>query len=323
MVLSDGSNILIGLIFCIVMISILVGAYIYEYKKKDNSNEKTTFDFDQDKKELEEMEKAIEEKNKKEDQKNKDIDISKFPFCIEFEKEFNMSFQDFKNSLKKIKLSKDSKRYDSITFIYNDKYFYVEGLYGYDKEVDAQSTLSKNEFEEIITNSNKTDYVLKVYEKAKVSDFKKFLYSLDDLLYIQKYNDVDEWGSAKTPSKLSLAVTESLYGTAAAMKKLNKQEESNKTYYCGGKFVFSEKTNLPILYCVSMGKSLILLSDEEKLFNLKSYERYQERMLKDSVKESNTNSSLDEIKKLKELLDCGAITQEEFDSKKKELLNLK
>lgn len=189
--------------------------------------------------------------------------------------------------------------------------------------MDAQSTLSKNEFEEIITNSNKTDYVLKVYEKAKVSDFKKFLYSLDDLLYIQKYNDVEEWGSAKTPSKLSLVVTESLYGTAAAMKKLNKQEESNKTYYCGGKFVFSEKTNLPILYHVSKGKSLILLSDEEKLFNLKSYEHYQERMLKNSAKESNTNSSLDKTKKLKELLDCGAITQEQFDSKKKELLNLK
>ena len=33
-------------------------------------------------------------------------------------------------------------------------------------------------------------------------------------------------------------------------------------------------------------------------------------------------SSADEIKKFKELLDMGAITQEEFDLKKKELLNL-
>ncbi len=108
------------------------------------------------------------------------------------------------------------------------------------------------------------------------------------------------------------------------MKKLNNQNDYvSTTEYCGGKFVFSEKTNLPILYHVSTGKSLILLPDEEKLFNLKSYEHYQERMLKNSAKESNTNSSLDEIKKLKELLDCGAITQEEFDSKKKELLNLK
>ena len=36
----------------------------------------------------------------------------------------------------------------------------------------------------------------------------------------------------------------------------------------------------------------------------------------------NDNTNLDEIKKLKELLDIGAITQEEFDTKKKELLGL-
>ena len=34
------------------------------------------------------------------------------------------------------------------------------------------------------------------------------------------------------------------------------------------------------------------------------------------------NSNADELKKYKELLDMGAITQEEFDAKKKELLNL-
>ena len=36
----------------------------------------------------------------------------------------------------------------------------------------------------------------------------------------------------------------------------------------------------------------------------------------------NQNSNLDEIKKLKELLDMKAISEEEFDKKKKELLNL-
>lgn len=41
---------------------------------------------------------------------------------------------------------------------------------------------------------------------------------------------------------------------------------------------------------------------------------------------SNTKSSndipIDELKKLKELLECGIITQEEFDAKKKQLLGL-
>lgn len=43
--------------------------------------------------------------------------------------------------------------------------------------------------------------------------------------------------------------------------------------------------------------------------------------LKDNKKPSD-ESNYDEIKKLKNLLDIGAITQEEFDEKKKQLLNL-
>ena len=38
--------------------------------------------------------------------------------------------------------------------------------------------------------------------------------------------------------------------------------------------------------------------------------------------EQTGSSNLDELKKLKELLEAGIITQEEFDVKKKELLNL-
>lgn len=37
---------------------------------------------------------------------------------------------------------------------------------------------------------------------------------------------------------------------------------------------------------------------------------------------SPSNSSADEIKKYKELLDSGAITKDEFEAKKKQLLNL-
>lgn len=39
------------------------------------------------------------------------------------------------------------------------------------------------------------------------------------------------------------------------------------------------------------------------------------------IKETSSNSVADEIKKFKELLDMGAITQEEYDEKKKELLS--
>lgn len=38
--------------------------------------------------------------------------------------------------------------------------------------------------------------------------------------------------------------------------------------------------------------------------------------------ENNTSNPYEEVKQLKELLDMGIITQEEFDLKKKELLKL-
>ena len=41
-----------------------------------------------------------------------------------------------------------------------------------------------------------------------------------------------------------------------------------------------------------------------------------------TIKQEIPNSNADELKKYKELLDIGAITQEEFDAKKKQLLGL-
>ena len=49
----------------------------------------------------------------------------------------------------------------------------------------------------------------------------------------------------------------------------------------------------------------------------------KEEKTKEPVVQKTTNSQIaDDIKKFKELLDCGAITQEEYDKKKKEILNL-
>ena len=44
---------------------------------------------------------------------------------------------------------------------------------------------------------------------------------------------------------------------------------------------------------------------------------------KGKVQQSSTNSKYDELKKLKELLDMGAITQDEFDKEKKKILEQK
>lgn len=49
----------------------------------------------------------------------------------------------------------------------------------------------------------------------------------------------------------------------------------------------------------------------------------RQETVKTNIKKTNSNTSnVDELKKLKELLDMGVITQEEFDTKKKQLLGL-
>ena len=64
-----------------------------------------------------------------------------------------------------------------------------------------------------------------------------------------------------------------------------------------------------------------LQKDEDIILQLKEY---LESILVQRTNNTNysSHSNLDELKKLKELLDMGIISQEEFDMKKKELLNL-
>lgn len=62
-----------------------------------------------------------------------------------------------------------------------------------------------------------------------------------------------------------------------------------------------------------------------KLIPEKEYKYLQAKQAKTIIKEQQTEESVDEIekiKKFKDLLDSGIITQEEFDAKKKELLGL-
>ena len=44
--------------------------------------------------------------------------------------------------------------------------------------------------------------------------------------------------------------------------------------------------------------------------------------MQETLKKEGSQSTADELKKFKELLDSGIITQEEFDAKKKQLLGL-
>lgn len=67
-----------------------------------------------------------------------------------------------------------------------------------------------------------------------------------------------------------------------------------------------------------MAKDLIKMCDE----NLAKLEIILKKEETVTPQESSSKDPIEEVKKLKELLDMGILTQEEFDKKKKELLNL-
>ena len=61
------------------------------------------------------------------------------------------------------------------------------------------------------------------------------------------------------------------------------------------------------------------ITDENKSYFQTQQEKTNE-LLKQQLEKENGSSNLEELKKLKELLDINAITQEEYDKKKQELL---
>lgn len=64
-----------------------------------------------------------------------------------------------------------------------------------------------------------------------------------------------------------------------------------------------------------------LQNEEHLLLQIKEFVEYK-ITYNNKTTEKPTTSNLDEIKKLKDLLDINAITQDEFDAKKKQLLGL-
>lgn len=76
----------------------------------------------------------------------------------------------------------------------------------------------------------------------------------------------------------------------------------------------------------SSGRILFLgLSNRDELHKAISkllVERQNKKPATTTIKQETSNSNADELKKYKDLLDSGVITQEEFDAKKKQLLGL-
>ncbi|MBQ7034417.1 MAG: SHOCT domain-containing protein [Clostridia bacterium] len=92
----------------------------------------------------------------------------------------------------------------------------------------------------------------------------------------------------------------------ASVQNLNAMNDTNRILFCSGMFSFSKTNDFanPI-------------ANEIRA----AFEEYKNN---DVVEVSGTTavSAADELKKFKDLLDAGIITQEEFDAKKKQLLGL-
>lgn len=88
----------------------------------------------------------------------------------------------------------------------------------------------------------------------------------------------------------------------------NAMNDTNRILFCSGMFSFAKTNNY----------AQDVFNDISKAFN--DYKDHAEELEENNSQP--TLSGADEIKKYKELLDMGIITQEEFDAKKKQLLGL-
>ncbi len=107
-----------------------------------------------------------------------------------------------------------------------------------------------------------------------------------------------------------------------------------------GKAAFGKRVDLPIDSISAVGTSFLkgidvgtssgrikfkLIKNQEDIHSVMSkllMERQQKETKNTAVENTISTSNADELKKFKELLDSGVITQEEFDEKKKQLLGL-
>ena len=87
----------------------------------------------------------------------------------------------------------------------------------------------------------------------------------------------------------------------------------------------SKEGKLSLVVASPSGKVVFFFytsAKREEVFQIVSQQIFNRQNNKGSVTVVNNNSNADELKKYKDLLDAGIITQEEFDAKKKQLLGL-
>lgn len=267
---------------------------------------------------------------------NKDFLFETCDFLVNFEKEFGITFFDYVN--------KFSKKYH----VYSSPENGVDNLntlFQNDNGTDFIVLDHKTEVDSMLcdkTNSSyyspffylflqyyfskdltKTNNLIDALKSVKTSDISPYCFKIDDIWYVKEMVVNEERINYNTnkPSTLGLAAHEAVFGTASAMNKvINSQNTTTRITKKYIEIVFKQNAKRGKLYFKADNEKLIpdflrdlLLTKNEEIVKANPQINIVEQ-------KQSTSTNLDEIKKLKELLDIGAITLEEFNTKKADLL---
>ena len=132
----------------------------------------------------------------------------------------------------------------------------------------------------------------------------------DITYYFKNYMTV-QWTPASIATQFAMIVfiTHENASHYVSANNLNNMVDVNKIPFCSGMFSYKEANE----YVKSLFLDIKDAMDKYK---------EQESQASTTVVAPSAQSAADEIKKFKDLLDMGIISQEEFDLKKKELLGL-
>jgi len=185
--------------------------------------------------------------------------------------------------------------------------------------------------------------ISKVYMLMLILTIFNAIFSLITFIYLEKYIVYDRFlkmsvfSSSEFPNFL---ITSDVCITTAILIcfMMNQYEIVVTDKKVFGKNIFGKSIDLPINQISYLGLGLyntitvatssvkirfLPLKNRQEVYLTISKLLYQNQNSNNTVIQKEVNSiNADELKNFKNLLDMGAITQEEFDKKKKELLNL-
>lgn len=183
----------------------------------------------------------------------------------------------------------------------------------------------KTEEQEIFKETSKFGN-LKVDDENKLFKIGKNVYKFEDLFSFELLED------KKTITQGGISVGRAVIGGAlfgnagAAVGSLSKVKKTDDEFCSSMQIVFTVKNHkqatgiIPFIFVkTNKSKKLYSIAKANAKATLEGF-----NYIVDSNKpvEDSAISNFDELKKIKELLDLGILTQEEFDTKKKELLGL-